>query len=284
MFTGVTSMIMILGIGYLIYQCCRAGYYGPVSMAMTGAVPKGAARDIRQAAARMRDLDMTDMEDCPCPVSGAEAATTAVLAVVLLLLLVLAVAVLVWKKRKAIMRSTTNRVYIQFATPTHQEVVLLGEVTVPVNHLFLEGSVLLRDDTMTQVGMKCILTIRWRATLKGAANRPGMHPVTIPLPNTIEISKRLAVLMLGAGKYTTMVRLLKYNSGLATPIPANMPHLVDSGWSTLGEEPPTVRNVVKMTSQPATPILHGKHCHGQEGNVLLIKHCEIWTCVDQAYM
>ena len=210
-------------------------------MAIAGAVPKGAARDIRQAAARVRDLDMTEMGNHPCPVSGAEATTAAVLAI-MLLLLVLAVAV--WKKRKAILRSTTDGVYIQFTTPTHQEVVLLGEITVPVDHLFLEGSVLLKDATMTQVWMKCILTIQWRAILKGAANRPGMHPVTIPLPNTIEISKRLAGLMLGASKYSTMVRLLKYNSGLATPISANTPCLVDSGWSTLGEEPPIARGTV----------------------------------------
>ena len=78
------------------------------------------------------------MGNHPCPASGAEATTAAVLAIVLLLL-VLAVAVLVWKKRRAILRSTTDGVYIQFATPTHQEVVLLGEITVPVDHLFLEG-------------------------------------------------------------------------------------------------------------------------------------------------
>ena len=164
-FTGVTSMLVMVGVGYLIYRCCRAGCRGPVSMAIAGAVPKGAARDIRQAAARVRDLDMTEMGEHPCPASGAEATTAAVLAIVLLLLVV-AVGVLVWKKRKAILRSTTDRVYIQFATPTHQEVVLLGEVTVPVDHLFLEGSVLLKDATMTQVWMKCILTIQWRATLK----------------------------------------------------------------------------------------------------------------------
>ena len=243
-FTGVTSMLVMVGVGYLIYRCCRAGCRGPVSMAIARAVPKGAARDIRQAAARVRDLDMTEMGEHPCPASGAEATTVAVLAIVLLIL-VLAVAVLVWKKRKAILRSTTDGVYIQFATPTHQEVVLLGEVTVPVHHLFLEGSVLLKDATMTQVWMKYILTIQWPDTLKGAANRPGMHPVTIPLPNTIEISKRLAGLMLGASKYSTKVRLLKYNSGLATPIPANMPRLVDSRWSTLGKEPPATRGMVE---------------------------------------
>ena len=144
------------------------------------------------------------------------------------------------------MRSTTDGVYIQLATPTHQEVVLSGEVTIHVDHLFLEGSVLLRDATMTQVWMKCILTIRWRATLKGAANRQGMHPrytlsrypndwwyecwgqVNIP-PGQVNIPP------------------LSDYSGLATPIPASMPRPVDSGWSTLGEEPPTVRHLVEMT-------------------------------------
>ena len=33
-FRGMTSMIMILGVGYLIYRCCRTGYRVPVSMAM----------------------------------------------------------------------------------------------------------------------------------------------------------------------------------------------------------------------------------------------------------
>ena len=91
-FTGVTSMLVMVGVGYLIYRCCRVGCRGPVSMAIAGAVPKGAAWDIRQAAARVRDLDMTKMGDHPCPASGAEAA--AVFAIVLLLL-VLVVAVLV---------------------------------------------------------------------------------------------------------------------------------------------------------------------------------------------
>ena len=73
-----------------------------------------------------------------------EAMTAAVLAIVLLLL-VLAVRVLVWKKRSAIMRTAADGVYIQFSTLTHQEAVFLGEVTIPVDHLFLEGSVLLKD-------------------------------------------------------------------------------------------------------------------------------------------
>ena len=82
-FKGVTSVIMILGIGYLIYLCCRAGYCGPVNIPMAGAVPKGGARDIRQTAAQMGDLDMGDMGDCPCLASGAEATIMAVLVVVL---------------------------------------------------------------------------------------------------------------------------------------------------------------------------------------------------------
>ena len=53
-------------------------------------------------------------------------------------------------------------------------------------------------------------------------------------------------IIIGSGKYTTTVRLLKYTSGLATPIPANLPRLVDSGWSMLGDETITRRNVSRM--------------------------------------
>ena len=99
---------------------------------------------------------------------------------------------------------------------------------------------------VNQLCLKCTLTLHWHAQLKGAANRPGMHPVTLPLPTTVEVSKRLAGLIIGSGKYTTTVRLLKYTSGLATPIPANLPRLVDSGWSALGEETPTMKNINRM--------------------------------------
>ena len=95
----------------------------------------------------------------------------------------------------------SRQVYVQFSTPMHQEVVFLGEVTIPVDHLFLEGSVLLKDAMVNQLCVKCTLTVHWRAQLKGAANRPGMpgmHPVTIPLPTTLGVSRRLAGLMLGA--------------------------------------------------------------------------------------
>ena len=132
---------------------------------------------------------------------------------------------------------TIDGVYIQFSTPTHQEAVFLGEVTIPVDHLFLEGTVLLKDAIMNQMCLKCTLTLHWHAQLKGAANRPGMHPVTIPLPTTLEVPKRLAGLIIGSGKYTTTVRL---------PIQANLPHLVDSGWSTLGDETSTMKNVNRM--------------------------------------
>ena len=72
------------------------------------------------------------------------------------------------------MRTTIDGVYIQFSTPTHQEAVFLGEVTIPVDHLFLEGTVLLKDAMVNQLCLKCTLTLPWHAQLKGAANRPRM--------------------------------------------------------------------------------------------------------------
>ena len=244
-FTGISTFIIILAIGYLIYRCCKSVPQSPINMALGGLIPKGAAQEIERVAARVRDMDMTEEEYQECPTSGTEATTAAVLAIVLLLL-ILAIAVLIWKKRRAIMRTTIDGVYIQFSTPTHQEAVFLGEVTIPVDHLFLEGTVLLRDAMVNQMCLRCTLTLHWNAQLKGAANRPGMHPVTIPLPTTVGVSKQLAGLIIGSGKYTTTVRLLKYTSGLATPIPANLPRLVDSGWSMLGDETITRRNVSGM--------------------------------------
>ena len=41
---------------------------------------------------------------------------------------------------------------VQFSTITHQEVIFLGEVTIPVDHLYLEGSVLIKDHTCGQEG------------------------------------------------------------------------------------------------------------------------------------
>ena len=63
-------------------------------------------------------------------------------------------------------------------------------------------------------------------------------------------------MMLGAGKYDTIVRLLKYMSGLATPIPSNLPTLVNSGWSTLGEEPSVVKEIDEVARRNSAPSLN----------------------------
>ena len=96
-FTGISTFIIILAIGYLIYRCCKTVPQSPINMALGGLIPRGAAQEIGQVAARVRNLDMTEEEHQGCPTSGTEATTAAVLAIVLLLL-ILAVAVLIWKK------------------------------------------------------------------------------------------------------------------------------------------------------------------------------------------
>ena len=63
-------------------------------MALGSLIPRGAAQEIGQVAARVRNMDMTEEEYQECPTSGTEATTAAVLAI-MLLLLILAVAVLI---------------------------------------------------------------------------------------------------------------------------------------------------------------------------------------------
>ena len=85
-FTGISMFIIILAIGYLIYRCCKTVPQSPINMALGGLIPRGAAQEIGQVAARVRNLDMTEEEHQGCPTSGTEATTAAVLAILLLLL------------------------------------------------------------------------------------------------------------------------------------------------------------------------------------------------------
>ena len=104
--------------------------------------------------------------------------TTAVILAVVLLLLILVITVLLWQKRRTIMRTTVDGLYVQFSTITHQEIIFLGEVTIPVDHLYLEGSVLIKDTIVYQLCLTCTLTVHWRAQLKGATVRPCDYSLT----------------------------------------------------------------------------------------------------------
>ena len=129
-------------------------------------------------------MDKDNQYPTGCLKAATETITAAILAIVLLLLILL-VTVLLWRKRRAIMRTTVDGIYVQFSKMTHQEVVFLGPVMIPIDQLYLEGYVLIKEVIATQLCSACTLTVHWRAPLKGATNQPGMRPVTIPLPGTI---------------------------------------------------------------------------------------------------
>ena len=69
-FTGISSFIIILAIGYLIYRCCKTVPQSPVNMALGGLIPRGAPEEIGQVTARVRNLDMTEEEHQGWPTSG----------------------------------------------------------------------------------------------------------------------------------------------------------------------------------------------------------------------
>ena len=78
-FTGISTFIIILAIGYLIYRCCKSIPHSPINLAMGGLIPRGAAQEIGRVAARVQNLDMMEEEHQGCPTSGTEATTAAVL-------------------------------------------------------------------------------------------------------------------------------------------------------------------------------------------------------------
>ena len=61
-----------------------------------------------------------------------------------------------------------DSLYVQFSTITYQQVVFLVELMIPIDDLYLEGSVLIKDTIVTQLCLTFTLTVHWQAHLKGA--------------------------------------------------------------------------------------------------------------------
>ena len=172
-----------------------------------------------------------------CPDDPGDATTVAVLAI-LLAILVIAVVTIAWLKRRQLRQRTIDGLYIQLVNPHIMEMIFLGELAMPHDHAYTEGCVLIRDIVVNQLCLKYTLTVTWGINLMGAATRPGQLPSVIPLPDTIQVSRKLARLMMGSMKNATRARLLKYSAGLATPVPMGVPRLIDAGWSDVGAEWP----------------------------------------------
>ena len=118
------------------------------------------------------------------------------------------------------------------------EMIFLGELAMPHDHAYTEGCVLIWDIVVNQLYLKYTLTVTWGVHLMGVATRPGQQLSIIPLPDTIQVSRKLACLMMDSMKNATRARLLKYSAGLATPVPMGVPRLIDAGWSDGGAEWP----------------------------------------------
>ena len=54
-----------------------------------------------------------------------------------------------------------------------------SELTIPCNHTFTKGSILVTDVVVNQFYLRYTLTIMLGLRLKGAATRPGQHPANI---------------------------------------------------------------------------------------------------------
>ena len=245
-FTIFLIMISVAIAGVVAWQCWKrrgaAMAFNPTLAGLSALLPKGVASPL--------DAVQQGKETVICQAGPSTPTSTAILAV-LLTVLVIFVCVVFWRKRRRLLKKTVDGLYVQFSTPHHLETVFLGELTIPYDHTFTEGTVLVTDVIVNQFCLRYTLTVTWGIRLKGAATRPGQHPANVPLPETLSVSKKLARLMLGTTKYMTMTRLLKYSGGLATPIPMGVPRLIDAGWSDLGAEQYTPRR--RVDELPSAP-------------------------------
>ena len=190
-----------------------------------------AARIERTSA--MREVPYCPPTIGPCPVPSTMAdISSATLAITVIILTLIVVVMWIRRKRKG--QNLIDGLYVEVATPNHREVVFLGEIVVPHDHMFSEGPCLITDIMVNRMFLKNHIAIKWGQRVIGAASRVGEHPAVIPLPENLIVSKELARAMMGPAKTVSMARLLRRVGGIAYPVPRDMPRLMDASWTLVG--------------------------------------------------
>ena len=245
----VTIFIIIIALavlGCVAWKCWQRHQTKAAIAGLTMALPRAIALEQADPEGLLdKEKALTGCPDVP-----GDATAVAALAM-LLAILVIVVVTIVWLKRRQLRRQTIDGLYIQLVNPHIMETIFLGELAMPHDHAYTEGCTLIRDIIVNQLCLKYTLTITWGIHLMGAATRPGQQPSVVPLPDTIQVSKKLARLMMGNMKSATRARLLKYSAGLATQVPMGVPRLIDAGWSDVGGDWPDQMN--RLSAIPNAP-------------------------------
>ena len=189
------------------------------------------ARIERTSAMREVPYCPPTMGPCPVPSMMAEVSSTTLAITVIILTLNV---VVMWVRRKRKAQGMIDGLYVEVATPNHRKVVFLGEIVVPHDHVFSEGSCLITDIMVNRMFLKNHISIKWGQRVIGAASRVGEHPAVISLPENLIVSKTLARAMMGPAKTVSMARLLRRVGGIAYPVPRDLPRLMDASWTLVG--------------------------------------------------
>ena len=186
-----------------------------------------------ERASALREMPYCPPTTGPCPVPSTIAEMLSAILAVTVIILILIVVVM-WMRRKKRANVLIDGLYVEFATPNHREVVFLGEIVVPHDHVFSEGTCLVTDILVNRMFLKNHIAVKWGQRVIGAASRQGEHPAVIPLPENLIVSKTLARAMMGPAKCVSMARLLRRVGGIAYPIPRDVPRLMDASWTLVG--------------------------------------------------
>ena len=82
-----------------------------------------------------------------------------------------------------------DELYVEIVTPSHHEMVFLGEIVVPHNHVFMEGDCLITDFLVYQMFLENDIAVKCCQRIISMASSLGEHPAVIPLPQDIMVSK-----------------------------------------------------------------------------------------------
>ena len=226
---GSLSVVIIVIVLLGVYCCCKhKSTMAGMTVVATGPNPARAEIEWGKTA---RGYD----PECATGIEHYDAILAGLIGMLFIIFLICVY--LARKVRKAKKYKMIDGIYVQIASQHVCETVHVGEISMPLDHVFQKKSnePLLRDIHVSTIFNGHAARLQWGRTLYATETVSGASAIPMGLPESVRISREMAIALQGNREGIVMARLMRYIGGLATIVPMEMPMISSAGWSSVGE-------------------------------------------------
>ena len=259
---GSLSVVTIVIIITVLYCCCKHRSAMAGMTVVAGGVP--AVRGDVEWGKTARGYN----PECATGIEHYDAILAGLIGMLMITLVICGY--LIRRIKKAKKYKMTDGVYLQVASQQVCETIHVGEVSMPLDHIFQrKGSEpLLREIHITTIYARHAARLQWARTLYATETVSGASAIPMSLPECVRVSRDLAGVLGGNREGVVMARLLRYTGGLATIVPMEMPMISSAGWSAVGDRDiehhlitgEGAGEINSMAGRPL-PAVHRHHSH-----------------------